>query len=160
MIRSASAIFAVMILTACGQAEPAPEASEVTPPVSDAATTAPATLSEDQLRRVCQAGLAAVHGQQVADIQVDGVVGEVIQASWRAPVDGGRMTAECRVSGDVISWRPTGLPDPAQERWMDGADDPVVRYVLRGEEIEVNQTFPDGTGEQATLAVRDEEEAR
>ena len=150
-------------LSACGQGAPQPDASEAASaaqPTSDAVAAAPAELTAADLRRVCRAGLAAIHGQRVADVQIEGLDGRVVRAFWRAPVDGGRMFAECRVQGDVISWRPTGLPDPAQERWMDTAEDPVVRYVLRGEEIEVNQTFPDGTSEQAMLAVRDDEEAR
>ncbi|MFC0632333.1 hypothetical protein [Brevundimonas balnearis] len=152
-----------LALAACGQGAPQPDASEAASagqPTSDAVAVAPAELTAADLRRVCRAGLAAIHGQQVADVQIEGLDGRVVRASWRAPVDGGRMFAECRVEGDVISWRPTGLPDPAQERWMDTAEDPVVRYVLRGEEIEVNQTFPDGTSEQAMLAVRADEEAR
>jgi hypothetical protein len=41
---------------------------------------------------------------------------------------------------------------------MDQADDPVVRYAIRGEEIEITQTLPDGTTQQAMMAVRAEEE--
>ena len=147
-----------LALSACGQGAPAPAADETVAaeaPGSDAAVAAPEALTAADLPRVCRAGLAAIHGQRVADIRIEGVEGEIVKTSWRAPVDGGRLFADCRVQGDVVTWRPTSLPDPAQERWMDTAEDPVVRFVLRGEEIEVNQTFPDGTREQAMLRVEE-----
>ena len=80
--------------------------------------------------------------------------------SWRAPVDGGRMRADCRVEKDLIVWKPLDLPDPTFVRWMNQSDDPVVRYVMDGETITITQTLPDGTTEQAELAVPAEEEAR
>ncbi len=145
-----------LALAACGDSTPAPAAEQATEaPASDAVATAPGVITPADLPRVCRAGLAAIHGQRVADIQIEGIEGEIVKASWRAPVDGGRLFADCRVQGDVVTWRPTSLPDPAQERWMDTAEDPVVRFVLRGEEIEVNQTFPDGTSEQAMLRVEE-----
>jgi hypothetical protein len=146
------------IVAACGEGAPAPEAEVTTAaeaPATDLAAPAPGVMTPDDLPRVCRAGLAAIHGQRVADIQIEGAEGEIVKVSWRAPVDGGRLFADCRVQGDVVTWRPTSLPDPAQERWMDTAEDPVVRFVLRGEEIEVNQTFPDGTSEQAMLRVEE-----
>lgn len=146
------------LVAACGQGAPAPEAEATTAAealATDMAAAAPGVMTPADLPRVCRAGLAAIHGQRVADIQIEGVEGEIVKTSWRAPVDGGRLFADCRVQGDVVTWRPTGLPDPAQERWMDTAEDPVVRVVLRGEEIEVNQTFPDGTREQAMLRVEE-----
>ena len=76
------------------------------------------------------------------------------------PVDGGRMRADCRVEKDLIVWKPLDLPDPTFVRWMNQSDDPVVRYVMDGETITITQTLPDGTTEQAELAVPAEEEAR
>jgi hypothetical protein len=155
-LRPALVVLSALALGACGDSTPAPVVEpETEAPVSDAVATTPDVLTAADLRRVCRAGLAAIHGQRPADIQIEGIEGEIVSASWRAPVDGGRMFSECRVQGDVVSWRPIRLPDPAQERWMDTAEDPVVRFVLRGEEIEVNQTFPDGTSEQAMLRVEE-----
>jgi hypothetical protein len=136
-------------LAACGQqpepAAPTPvETVSAAPPVSDAEISAPVVLTADQLRRVCQAGLAEIHGQGVADIQIDGLEGRVVNASWRAPVDGGRRRAQCRVEGDLITWKPMDASSPDQDRWMNQAGDPVTRFVLDGDTVTINQTLPDG----------------
>ncbi|MBU3973313.1 MAG: hypothetical protein KKE42_05875 [Alphaproteobacteria bacterium] len=146
--------FAVIALTgltlaACGErAEPAAptptKAVSAVNPASDAEPSVPVTLTADQLRRVCQAGLAEIHGQAVADIQIDGLEGRVVNASWRAPVDGGRRRAQCRVEGDLVTWKPVDATDPAQDRWMNQAGDPVTRFVLDGETVTISQTLPDG----------------
>ena len=146
----AAAVIAVSALTlaACG-AEP----EKAAPPVEAAAPAAPAVaappatpvaLTDADLRRVCQAGLAEIHGQGVADIQIDGLTGRVVNASWRAPVDGGRRRAQCRVDGDLVIWKPVDATDPAQDRWMNQSGDPVTRFVLDGERVSINQTLPDG----------------
>lgn len=140
---------AAFALAACGErAEPAAptpvETVSAVAPASDAELGVPAVLSADQLRRVCQVGLAEIHGQGVADIQIDGLEGRIVNASWRAPVDGGRRRAQCRVEGDLITWRPVAVTDPAHDRWMNQAGDPVTRFVLDGETVTINQTLPDG----------------
>lgn len=140
---------AAFALAACGErAEPAAptpvETVSAAAPTSDAELGVPAVLSADQLRRVCQVGLAEIHGQGVADIQIDGLEGRIVNASWRAPVDGGRRRAQCRVEGDLITWRPVAVTDPAHDRWMNQAADPVTRFVLDGETVIINQTSPDG----------------
>ena len=104
----------------------------------------PAAPTADQLRRICQAGLAAIHGQTVADIQIDGLEGRVVNASWRAPVDGGRRRAQCRVDGDRVTWKPVDATNPVENRWMNQAGDPVTRFVLDGGTVTINQTLPDG----------------
>lgn len=144
---------AALALAACGErpepAAPTPaEAVAAAPPVSDAELSAPVVLTAAELRRVCQAGLAEIHGQGVADIQIDGLEGRVVNASWRAPVDGGRRRAQCRVDGDLITWKPVDVTDPAQDRWMNQAEDPVTRFVLDGETVTINQTMPGAGGEQ------------
>ncbi len=142
-------IVAALTLAACGQrAEPAAptpaETVSAVSPASDAEVIAPAVLTADQLRRVCQVGLAEIHGQGVADIQIDGLEGRVVNASWRAPVDGGRRRAQCRVEGDQVTWKPVDVTDPAHDRWMNQTGDPVTRFVLDGETVTINQTAPDG----------------
>ncbi|MBU1346722.1 MAG: hypothetical protein KKA16_07200 [Alphaproteobacteria bacterium] len=163
MRRLSAIVIGALALAACGEREAAPTPAEKVAAAakpSDAVKTAPAVLTPADLRRVCRAGLAAIHGQQPGAVAIDGVEGEVVHASWRAPVDGGRMRADCRVENDLIVWKPLDLPDPTFVRWMNQSDDPVVRYVMDGETITITQTLPDGTTEQAELAVPAEEEAR
>ncbi|WP_426042492.1 hypothetical protein [Brevundimonas sp. TWP2-3-4b1] len=156
---------AVASLAACNRA---PERAEPTPteivaaeaPVSDAVAQTPAVLTAVDLRRVCKAGLAAIHGQDVAAIELSGIEGEVVNARWRAPVDGGVIKAQCRAADGLVVWKPLDLPDPASVRWMNESGDPVVRYAMRGDEIEITQTLPDGTTQTAAEVVRAEEEVR
>lgn len=150
-------------LAACGEREPAPTPAETVSAevkTSDAVQAAPEALNAADLRRVCRAGLAAVHGQEPSAIAVDGVEGRVIHASWRAPVDGGRMRADCRVDGDLVVWKPLDLPDPSLVRWMNQSGDPVIRYALDGEQVAITQTLPDGTTDRSELTVPAEKEAR
>ena len=156
---------AIAALAACNQT---PEKAEPTPseivaaeaPVSDAVAQTPAVLTAVDLRRVCKAGLAAIHGQEVSAIELTGTEGEVLNAQWRAPVDGGLMKAQCRAADGLVVWKPLELPDPASVRWMNESGDPVVRYAILGDEIEITQTLPDGTTQTATEVVRAEEEVR
>ena len=165
MGRIAILMIASLSLAACGERadEAAPTAADVvsaTPAASDATPAAPAVLDAAALRRVCQAGLAAIHGQVLGDIAIDGLEGEIVNASWRAPVDGGRRRAQCRVEGDLITWKPVDAPTPEQNRWMNQSGDPVTRFVLDGEAITINTTLPDGTTATDTWSVATEQEAR
>ena len=158
-------MLAPFALAACGERaeEGAPTPAEVVsaaPAESDAAPAAPRVLDAADLRRVCRAGLAGIHGQRLEDISIDGVDGEVVNASWRAPVDGGRRRAQCRVEGDLITWKPADAGTPEQARWMNQSGDPVTRFVLDGGAITINTTLPDGTTATETYAVATEQEAR
>jgi len=158
-------MLAPFALAACGERaeEGAPTPAEVVsaaPAQTDAAPTAPAVLNAADLRRVCRAGLAGIHGQRLDDVSIDGLDGEVVNASWRAPVDGGRRRAQCRVEGDLITWKPADAGDPAEARWMNQSGDPVTRFVLDGEAITINTTLPDGTTATEEYSVATEQEAR
>lgn len=158
-------MLAPLALAACGERaeEAAPTPAEVvsaSPAETDAAPAAPAVLSAADLRRVCRAGLAGIHGQRLEDISIDGLEGEIVNASWRAPVDGGRRRAQCRVEGDLITWKPADAADPQQARWMNQSGDPVTRFVLDGEAITINTTLPDGTTATEEYSVAAEQEAR
>ena len=153
------------LVAACGaeadKAAPTPtEVVSAVPPVSDVEASVPVVLTAANLRRVCKAGLAAIHGQGLEDIQIDGMAGSVVDASWRAPVDVGRRRAQCRVEGDIITWRPVGVTIPAQDRWMNQSGDPVARFVLDGDAITINTTLPDGSTATETYSVAAEQEAR
>ena len=158
-------MLAPFALAACGERaeEGAPTPAEVvsaTPAGSDVAPAAPAVLAAADLRRVCRAGLAGIHGQRMQDISIDGIDGEVVNASWRAPVDGGVRRAQCRVENNLITWKPADADDPEQNRWMNQSGDPVTRFVLDGDAITINTTLPDGTTATEEYAVAAEQEAR
>lgn len=147
----------VLGLAACGEREgeaaPAPESmTPAVAPSREPAAAAP-TLDEAGLRRVCRAVLSRVHEQAVGAVSADAVSNGVVSLSWPAPVDGGRRTAECRVSGDVVSWRGTNLPTPEAERWMDGPTDPILRFALTDDAVTVIQTRPDGSTSRTDVAV-------
>ena len=149
MRAAAAIVVTALTLAACGEraetAAPTPvETVSATNPASDAEAAVPVVLTAEQLRSVCQAGLAAIHGQGVSDIQIDGLEGRIVNASWRAPVDGGRRRAQCRIDGDLVTWRPVDATGPDQNRWMNQTGDPVTRFMLDGETVTINQTLPDG----------------
>ncbi|MBB5745903.1 hypothetical protein [Brevundimonas variabilis] len=151
-----------LVLGACGS-EPdsaAPEAP--VPAMTPAAPTPPVSavaLTEASLISVCRAGLSFMHDQPVGEIRSDGVADGIMTASWRAPVDGGRRFADCRVENDTIQWRPARLPDGQTATWSNTPTDPVVRFSFEGDQIVLNQTNPDGTASQAMLPVPVQQEA-
>jgi hypothetical protein len=154
-----------LALAACGERTDAPaptpaEKVSAANPASDAEASAPVVLNAADLRGVCRAGLAAIHGQSLSAIGIDGLEGQVVNASWRAPVDGGRRRAQCRVDGDIITWKPVGATNPEQDRWMNQSGDPVARFVLDGDAITINTTLPDGTTAREEYSVATEQEAR
>lgn len=158
MMRRISLLVLAGLTVGCGRAEapadtaPAEVAASTTP-VADAVATSPAVLTPVELRRVCRAGLAAIHGQEVAAIELTGPEGDIINAQWRAPVDGGIMRAQCRAGDGLVVWKPLDLPDPVSVRWMNEAADPVVRYALLGDAVTITQALPDGTTDTVTLTV-------
>lgn len=154
----------LLSLAACGERTDAPttpaEKVSAANPASDGEASVPVVLTAQNLRRVCRAGLAAIHGQDLSAIQIDGLEGQVVNASWRAPVDGGRRRAQCRVDGDLITWRPADAPTAEQSRWMNQSGDPAIRFVLDGAAITINTTLPDGTTATEAYSAAAEQEAR
>ncbi|HEV2082980.1 MAG TPA: hypothetical protein VGR32_11105 [Brevundimonas sp.] len=155
-------LLASLAVAACGRSEKA-EAPPASPPPPAKDGTAPPTieLTEAGLRRVCRAGIAAVHGQQIEAVTIAAVREGIADATWRAPVDGGARRAQCRVDGDMIVWKPLDRPDEAQNRWMNQAGDPLVRFVVTAREITITTTLPDGavSAETFPVAAEPEEEA-
>ncbi|HZV85201.1 MAG TPA: hypothetical protein VFF48_09465 [Brevundimonas sp.] len=156
----------VLALAACGERTDTPAAASAdavrtpTAGVEAAAAPVPVVMTDDRLRRVCRAGLAAIHGQRLQDIQIDGVEARVVDASWRAPVNGGRRRAQCRVEGDLVTWKQIDAPNPEQNRWMNQSGDPVTRFAVDGGLITITTTLPDGTTAAEEYAVAAEQEAR
>ena len=155
-------VTAALFLTACGQGAPAPTPAENVSAVnraSDAEASVPVVLTAANLRRVCKAGLAAIHGQDLSAIQIDRLEGQVVNASWRARVDGGQRRALCRVEGDIVSWKPVGTASSEQDRWMNQPGDPVTRFILDGDAITINTSLPDGTTATEQYSAAAEQEA-
>jgi hypothetical protein len=155
-------MLALLTLAACGERTDAPASTPVEKvsavnPASDGEASVPVVLTAPDLRRVCQAGLAAIHGQDVSAIEVDGIEGKVVNLSWRAPVDGGRRRGQCRVDGDLVTWKPVDAPTPESNRWMNQSGDPVTRFVLDGDAITINTTLPDGTTAAQTVELAGEQ---
>ena len=73
---------------------------------------------------------------------------------------GGRRNAQCRVDGDMVTWKQVDSPTPAENRWMNQSGDPVTRFVLDGATITINTTLPDGTTASEAYSVAAEQEAR
>ena len=148
-------MLALLTLAACGERTDAPaspaEAVSAVNRASDGEASVPVVLTAPDLRRVCQAGLAVIHGQDVTAIEVEGIEGQVVNLSWRAPVDGGRRRGQCRVDGDLVTWKPVDAPTPESNRWMNQSGDPVTRFVLDGDAITINTTLPDGTTASQTV---------
>ncbi|MDZ4108163.1 MAG: hypothetical protein U1E18_01010 [Brevundimonas sp.] len=158
-------LIGALALAACGEpaSEPADAPAAVAPAASQAAagpSATPVTLSEAMMADVCRAGVGAVYGQPGADVTVLNRAGGVITVGWRAPVDGGQLTAECRIDGNRVLWRPLDRPVAGENRWMDQPGDPVVTYSLDGSTLTVSQSLPDGTTTTTAEAVTTEEEAR
>jgi hypothetical protein len=155
-------LLASLTLAACGRDEKA-EAPPPSPPppAKDGTAPAPVALTEARLRQVCRAGVAAIHGQQMEAVTIAGVRDGIVDATWRAPVDGGERRAQCRVDGDMIIWKPLDRPEEAQNRWMNQAGDPLVRFLVTAREITVTTTLPDGavSAETFPVAAEPEEEA-
>lgn len=147
-------LLAALSLAACGRSEKAeaPPAAPPPPP-KDGTAPAPVALTEARLRQVCRAGVAAIHGQQLAAVTIAGVREGIVDATWRAPVDGGERSAQCRVDGDMIVWKPLDRPDEDQNRWMNQAGDPLVRFTVSEREITVTTTLPDGAVSAETFPV-------
>ncbi len=149
-------MLALFALAACGERTDAPaptpaETVSAANPASDGEASVPVVLTAPDLRRVCRAGLAGIHGQEVSAMEVDGIEGQVVSLSWRAPVDGGRRRAQCRVEGDLVTWKPVDAPTPESNRWMNQSGDPVTRFVLDGDAVTINTTLPDGTTASQTV---------
>ena len=158
-------LIGTLALAACGEpaSEPADAPAVATPAASSTGagpSATPVTLSEGLMATVCRSGVGAVYGQPGADVVVLNRAGGVVTVGWRAPVDGGQLTAECRIDGNRVLWRPLDRPVAGENRWMDQPGDPVVTYSLDGSTLTVSQSLPDGTTTTTAEAVTTEEEAR
>lgn len=88
----------LIALSACGQREDGPAPVAPTP----AAEAAPVVQAEApvSLEAACRQAVQVQYGQADADIAYDAPTGTV---SWRAPVDGGRLSFACAVQGGQVT---------------------------------------------------------
>ena len=90
----------LIALSACGQRQDAPtpvEPVEPTPAVDPAPAAVVAPVSPEA---ACRQAVTIQYGQAEADVAYDAAAGAV---SWRAPVDGGRLSFSCVVRGAEVT---------------------------------------------------------
>ena len=87
----------LIALSACGQSE-----EQAAPAAPSPAVRVPAVMpkASGSLVDACRQAVKLQYGQAEADIDYDAPTGTV---SWRAPVDGGRLTFSCAVQGDRVT---------------------------------------------------------
>ena len=97
-MRAVSLIAVSLIaLSACGQREEQAAPAAPTPAAEPAPIAAEAPV---HLEAACRQAVQIQYGQADADIAYDAPTGNV---SWRAPVDGGRLTMSCAMQGEQVA---------------------------------------------------------
>ena len=87
----------LIALSACGQGE------EPTAPAAPAPAAEPAPVAAEapvNLEAACRQAVQVQYGQADADIAYEAPTGTV---SWRAPVDGGRLSFSCAMQGAQVA---------------------------------------------------------
>lgn len=103
MIRAGLPALMILTLAACSEPAAAPEA-QVEAPAAAPAAEAPAETAEVapaaalSVEGACRQAVEAQFGQSGPAVTFFG--GAI---SWRAPVDGGRLSFDCAVNGDTVS---------------------------------------------------------
>ena len=97
MLRLSLIAVGLIALSACGQREDAPAPAE---PAAVAAPAPVAVVAADPVsaEAACRQAVLIQYGQAEADVAYD--AGAV---SWRAPVDGGRLSFTCAVQGAQVT---------------------------------------------------------
>ena len=135
-------LIGALALAACGEPATEPADAPATVAAQPTAVAAPVAPGEADLATVCQVGVGAVYGQSGADVAVLDRAGDIVTVGWRAPVDGGQLTAQCRTDGNRVLWRPLNRPVASENRWMDQPGDPVITWALKDGQVEISQEMP------------------
>ncbi|WP_251876194.1 hypothetical protein [Grimontia kaedaensis] len=96
--------------------------------------------------QICRASLAAIKGKSPSIMMVDKKVVEpetekdVFHISYKRPDDGKKWHYRCKIDKTRAVWA-----QGKDGRWRDQAQDPTIRFKIEGEDILINETFPDGS---------------
>lgn len=94
---------------------------------------------------ICRATLASIKGKSPSIMNVDKTTTEqnsklnVYHFSFKRPDDGKKWNFRCKVN------RNRAILAIGDGRWRDQAHDPTVWFTINGDEIVINERFPDGT---------------
>jgi hypothetical protein len=104
MIRTAATLLCLIALSACVErpdtAAPAAEAPAA--PDVPAVAAAPAAAAPADLEASCRQAVLRLAGQEGETVQFRARGANTATVSWRAPVDGGRLTMVCTVSANGV----------------------------------------------------------
>ncbi|WP_407332523.1 hypothetical protein [Enterovibrio sp. 27052020O] len=95
--------------------------------------------------QICRASLAAIKGKSPTIVVVDKKTIEaeteldVFHISYKRPDDGKKWSYRCKVDKKRAVWA------QGDGRWRDQAQDPTVRFNIDGDDIQILETFPDGS---------------
>lgn len=95
--------------------------------------------------QICRATLAAIKGKSLGIMKVEKTAIEpesqlmVFHLWYKRPDDGKKWHFRCKVDRTRVIWA------QGNGRWRDQAQDPTVRYGIKGDELRINESFPDGS---------------
>ncbi|PKF49848.1 hypothetical protein [Enterovibrio nigricans] len=96
--------------------------------------------------QICKASLAAIKGKSPSIMSVDKTEVDadteldIFHISYKRPDDGKKWLYRCKVDKTRAVWS-----QGQDGRWRDQAQDPTIRFTIDGDEIEIHETFPDGS---------------
>lgn len=96
--------------------------------------------------QICRASIAAIKGKSPTILTVDKTEVEaeteaaVFYLSYQRPDDGNRWHFRCKIDKKRAVWA-----QGKEGRWRDQAEDPTVYFAIDGDEINIRETFPDGS---------------
>ena len=103
MTRTAATLLCLIALSACGERPDtaAPAAAAPAAPAVPAVVPTPAAAPAD-LEASCRQAVLRLAGQEGETVQFRAQGTSTATMSWRAPVDGGRLTMTCTVSANGV----------------------------------------------------------
>lgn len=104
MTRTAATLLCLIALSACGERQDTAAPAAAVPAVSPvpAAEPASATALPADLEASCRQAVLRLAGQEGDTVQFRAQGTKTATMSWRAPVDGGRLTMTCTVSANGV----------------------------------------------------------
>jgi hypothetical protein len=102
------------------------------------------TFSDQQ---ICKAAIGAIMGRDPKMIEVVKNEAGIVHLHYVRPNDGSKWANRCKLEGNKIIWASdTG-------RWRDHPMDETITYNINGQNLEIVQTFTDGSTSQESYQV-------